>query len=77
MTAKTYMEYLATCKGQREVYFFDSQEQADTFGEKLRKNLCKELGCGYYELDEFLEVKISRLTVRIKATENSYELVEN
>lgn len=75
MGAKTYLEYLATCEGQREVYAFDSQEKADKFGEGLRNNLCDELDCGYYELDEFIEVKISRLTVRIKATADINELV--
>lgn len=75
MGAKTYLEYLTSCDEQREIYTFDSQEEADSFGEGLRNNLCDELDCGYYELDEFVEVKISRLTVRIKATVDVNDLV--
>jgi len=62
---KTYLEYLESCPGKKEYYtHFSNQKEADEFGEGLRQNLCKELECGYYELDTFVEVRISQLAVR-------------
>lgn len=65
--ASNYIDYLKTCEDKREIHSFETQEEADIFGEKLRNNLCEEFDCGYYELDYFVDVKISRRTVRIEA----------
>lgn len=69
MGIKSYLEYLETCKDNKEIYRFDTQEDATYFGKKLKENLCKELECGEFELSEFIEVKISSKTVRIYKTE--------
>ena len=62
----TYIDYLESCPDKKEYYtHFTNQKEADEFGEKLRQNLCKEIGCGYYELDNFVEVRISQMAVRI------------
>lgn len=61
-----YLEYLATCKGGKEIYSFDYQKDADIFGNNLRDIIAKEEGTCRWELDDLVNIQIGYLTVRIE-----------
>jgi hypothetical protein len=70
---QSYLDYLFTCPNNKEVYTFATQDDADNFGQSLRQILKDELQCDYFDIGEFIDIKISNLTVRIKAVTESLE----
>jgi hypothetical protein len=61
-----YLEYLKKVCNGVEIHTFETQQQADYFGQCLRDNLKEEEDLDRFELDDIIEIKISVRTVRIK-----------